>query len=198
MEKFLIPLEPRYEGYVPSEDECFKWWDEYEMMENIKAHSLVVANVALEIATLLKKKGYNIDFNLVKITGLLHDIAKTYTIKNGGYHSQLGAVWMLERTKNYSIAQGIIHHVYWPGPIDFKRFWLPLIIVYSDKRVKHDKVVSLKERQKYILNRYGKSYDRMQRILYSFEQASIIEKKLTKLTGVNLNAHTFNSRGMVI
>lgn len=86
-------------GSIPDEGECFRLWDEYEMMEHIKGHSIMVAKVALEISLRLKQKGYLVDEKLVYATGLLHDIAKTYTIKNGGYHSQLGAVWMLDRTK---------------------------------------------------------------------------------------------------
>ncbi len=196
-EKIFIPSKILSYGYIPSEEECYRFWDEYGMMEHIKDHSRMVAKIALNISVKLKEKYLFVDENLVYVTGLLHDIAKTYTIKNGGYHSQLGAVWMLDRTKNYAIAHGIMHHVFWPGPIDLKKYWLPLIIVYSDKRVNHDMIVSLEERQSYILKRYGKTYERMQRILYSFKQAREIEETLTKIIGGDLDACIINSRGMV-
>jgi len=196
-EKFLIPFKISTQEYIPGEEECYKLWDEYEMMEHIKDHSRMVGKIALAISLKLKEKNFFVNEKLVYATALLHDIAKTYTIKNGGYHSQLGAVWILDKIKNHAIAHGIMHHVFWPGPIDLKKYWLPLIIVYSDKRVNHDRIVSLEERQRYILNRYGKTYEKMQRILESFEQAKEIEKALSSVLGGELDACIVDSRGMV-
>ena len=189
--KPIVPFSAVSDGDIPSTEECFRLWDEYEMMDHIKKHSELVARVAVKIASKILKKGINIDIDCVRASALLHDIAKTYTIKNGGYHTQLGAAWMLDRTKNHAIAQGILHHVFWPGPLDIEKYPLPLIIIYSDKRVKHDKVVSLEERMRYILNRYGKSYERMQQIIYSFNQAREIEKIFNKILEVNLRCASF-------
>ncbi len=194
---YLVPLVPSQGGYIPSDRECFELWKQYHMMEHIRKHSLMVAEIATWIAIKLKQKNIRVNVECVRAAALLHDIAKTYTIRNGGYHTQLGSVWMLNETKNYALSQGILHHVYWPGPLDIEKYPLPLILIYADKRVKHHMVVSLKERMQYILQRYGKSYERMQRILYSFNQAHMLEKKLSKIMEVNLDAYTFDSRGMV-
>ncbi len=195
--KEFFPFSAKSDGYVPGVDECYRIWNEFSMMEHIERHSIQVATVAVEIATGVRSKGIEIDIEVVRACGLLHDIAKTYTIKNGGLHSQLGASWMLDRTKNHAIAQAILHHVYWPGPLDIKKYPLPLIIIYSDKRVNHDSIVRLDDRMEYILERYGKTYNRMQAILYSFKQARDLEKIFSNLLEVDLDAYTFNSRGMV-
>ncbi len=193
----IYPFPPISNTHIPSQDECVFLWNNYNMMEHIKEHSLMVAKVALYIGNRLNENGLNVNIPLIQATALLHDIAKTYTIKYGGYHTQLGAVWMLDYTKNHAIAQGILHHVYWPGPLDIKKYWLPMIIVYADKRVNHNQVVTLEERLEYILNRYGKTYERMQHILYSFKQARCLEELFGEILQEDLNESSFDSRGLV-
>lgn len=194
----ISPFPPISNGHVPSRDECILLWDQYNMMEHIKEHSLMVTKVALYIGNKLKTSGLDVDIPLIEASALLHDIAKTYTIENGGYHTQIGAVWMLHETKNHAIAQCILHHVYWPGPLDIEKYWLPLVIVYADKRVNHNKVVTLEKRLEYILDRYGESYERMQYILYSFRQARYLEEMFCKILQEDLNESSFDSRGMVL
>jgi HD superfamily phosphodiesterase len=54
---------------------------EYGMLENIVAHSLEVARVALILSIELNKKGQKIDLGLVEAASLLHDLTKTECLK---------------------------------------------------------------------------------------------------------------------
>lgn len=45
--------------------------------------------------------------------GLLHDIAKTYTIKHGGDHAMLGATFVRESTGNPYLAHAVYAHIAW-------------------------------------------------------------------------------------
>jgi len=145
---------PQPPGRIPSEDQCRAWWDNHGMLPHIKEHSLLVAGVATTLAELAAARGLGIPEGLtaaefvrsVRAAGLLHDLGKTYSIHHGGNHSQIGAAWTLELTGNPRIAQGVMHHVHWPGALDLGRHFLPLAIIYGDKRVKHDTIVDIDER----------------------------------------------------
>jgi len=156
------------------------------MLDNIRTHSLLVAGIATEIADLASRSGVAVHVQAVRASGLLHDLGKTYTVRYGGNHSQIGATRVMELTGNPAVAQGVLHHVYWPGRVDVRVHTLPLAIIYADKRVKHDRVVSLRERRADLLNRYGTTADRCRRIRRSFRQTEEIESKFGNLLGRDL------------
>jgi len=51
---------------IPTREECLRLMGEYGMLENIVAHSLEVARVALILSIELNKKGQKIDLGLVE------------------------------------------------------------------------------------------------------------------------------------
>lgn len=184
---------------APDEKACIFLWNKYEMLPNIREHSLTVAKIASAIAKAAFQQGYSINPALVKAAALLHDLAKTWCIRHGGSHAQLGASWALMETGNYGISQGVLLHVHWPWklPEGENLCILPIIIMYADKRVKHSVCVTLKERFDDLLIRYGKTTQARQGILISFEQARKIETGLSKLLGWNLDEYSFDCRGLV-
>ena len=54
---------------------------------------------------------------LSRAAGLLHDIAKSYTVQFGGSHAQIGASWVIDSTGSHKVAQAVYHHVEWPWPL---------------------------------------------------------------------------------
>ncbi len=182
---------------VPTEEECRALWDRYEMLPHIRDHSLAVACVASFIAEKAVETGLEVDPRAVRAAALLHDIAKTYSIHYGGNHCQLGGAWVQELTGNPALAQGVIHHVHWPWEIDVRKHFLPLTVIYSDKRVKHNRIVSLEDRFNDLLDRYGTTEYIRERIKGSFNQARDIENALSQAIGVDLHAHSFDCGGLV-
>jgi len=59
-----------------------------------------------------------------------------------------------------------------------------MVVNYSDKRVMHDRVVSLERRFIDLMERYGTSEQSMERILRHFEQASEVERVLARAAGI--------------
>lgn len=184
-------------GTTPGIDECYNLWDKYHMLEHIRVHSRLVAEIATWIASLAIKKNINCSYYIVLAAALLHDLGKTYTVNYGGNHSQIAASWIMEETKNPAIAQCVLHHVYWPGEIDLIKHFEPLVIIYADKRVKHDMLVTLDKRFDDILKRYGTNSIRREKILCSYRQNQCIEQELNNLLEVDLNAYSFNRRWLV-
>ena len=192
-------------GRIPTDAECRGWWDEYGMLGHIKDHSELVALVATTLAELAMGTGLGTLCGLssaefvqsVRTAALLHDLGKTYTINHGGNHSQVGAAWAMGLVGNPHIAQGIIHHVYWPGPLDLERHFLPLAVIYADKRVKHDALVGLEERFADLFDRYGHTPQSREWITRSLNQGRELERLFSTFLGEDIHAHSFDRRRMV-
>lgn len=191
------PAAPPKVSPIPTDAECLELWDAFHMLENIRTHSLMVALVATELTLRAEEAGMEVNVHEVRASALLHDLAKTYTISHGGNHSQLGGAWVQELTGNPAIAQGVVHHVHWPFDLDLAAHFLPLVIIYSDKRVKHNRLVALDERFVDLEERYGSTEYIRQRIRQSFEQARAIERALSQTLGLDINEHSFDRRGLV-
>lgn len=167
---------------IPSQKQCFQFMIKYGMLENIKAHSVTVEQVALKIARELLKTGLPISLERVSAGALMHDIGKTMCLNSSDDHAAKGKEICLDNDL-HEIADIVGEHVrlrdYGPSsPIGEKE-----IVYYSDKRVNHDVIVSLDQRLAYLLERYGKNLEYIcKRIRANFDQCRTLEQRLfTKL-----------------
>jgi hypothetical protein len=183
---------------VPSEAACRALWDRYEMPEHIRAHSEQVARFSVILAERAARRGCAVRVKEVLVCALLHDIAKNYTLRHGGSHAQLGAAWALAETGHAGIAQGILHHVYWPWPLREETLCtLPILVLYADKRTQHADFVTLEERFADLMERYGIHEQARQGIEISHRQSVSIERALSARLGVELDAYTPDSGRLV-
>ncbi len=182
---------------IPDDAACFALWDQYAMMDNVRAHSLMVADYATLLADMAHDLGHPICVDSVRASALLHDLAKSYTIAHGGSHAQMGASIVVQHTANREIAQGVAMHVHWPWDIPQNICAIPFFIIYADKRVMHDQCVSLEDRYQDLLARYGTNELHKANIRLSYEQGCNIEKALSALLECDLHAYTFDSGRLV-
>jgi uncharacterized protein len=75
---------------IPSIRECFYLMDKYHMLENIKAHSVVVARITCLIAQGLREAEVDISVEMATAAALMHDIGKTASLKSGRDHAEIG------------------------------------------------------------------------------------------------------------
>lgn len=178
---------------VPDEDQCVRLWDKYGMMPHIRQHCQAVADVAVEIVRRAEERksfsnGQVLNVPLVRAAALLHDLAKTYTIRHGGSHALLGAAWVREETGNPALAQAVLFHVSWPwkeGELEDVRnpLRLPLIVAYADKRVRHHERVTLAERFEDLMVRYGVNEEKRSLLSGYLAQTQRLEKALFERVG---------------
>ena len=184
-----LRLPPRG-GFVPDDEDCRRLWDKYDMLDNIRAHSSLVARVATTLAQRAAGRGLPVHVETVRASALLHDLAKTYCLRHGGSHAELGAAWVVQETGNLVLAQGVFHHVYWPWPLPVNDAAalcsLPFFIQYADKRARHDTFVSLEARFEDLLDRYGTTEDHRKGIRASYLQAKAMEEALSRHLGLDL------------
>ena len=138
----------------PSAEECMKLIEKYEMLPNIVDHSIQVKNVSEAIYNRLIDKS-NINPKLLTASALLHDIAKTKSIlENNMRHDLLGGE-MLRDLGFDDIAVIVENHVVFTGFDDEGPLTEKEIIYYADKRVMHDKIVTIDVRVDDLVKRYG-------------------------------------------
>lgn len=196
-----LPLPPaaRFDPSRPAPDDarCFEYWERFGMLDNVAAHSRFVARVATFLARRAVAVGLDVDVDTVRASALLHDLAKTYCILHGGNHSQLGGAWVAELTGNPVVASGVTHHVWWPFPLDIDRYFTPLAVLYADKRVNHNELVTIGERFRDLIKRYGIPMNLLDRINNTKMQALQLEELLSETLEVDLNACDFDSGRLV-
>ena len=163
---------------IPSVQQCFALMTKYEMLENIKAHSIVVERIASLMARSLQKAGENLSLEKVTAGALMHDIAKTQSLKTKEDHSAKGAEICLQNHLD-EIADIVAEHVVLKGFVPEGPILEKEIVYYADKRVNHDKIVSLEERLAYLVRRYGKGDEGLiRRMAKNFDLCKRVESKL--------------------
>ena len=177
---------------VPDDVACRAMWAEYGMFPHIGRHSEQVATLARALALRAAELG-PVPEGLVEITwaaGLLHDIAKSYTVQHGGSHAQLGSSWVVASCGNRRIAQAVFHHVEWPWPLPASLLHPVFFVLYADKRARHDELVTLDERYEDLLVRYGTSEHSIAAIHRGWKHAQTIERQLSAQLEIPLHEST--------
>ncbi len=160
---------------IPSREECLSLMSRHGMLENIVSHSLKVARVALFISVELNKKGQKIDLHLVEAASLLHDLTKAECLKTRADHART-AGQVLKEMGYEKVGDVVAQHIWLGKEGDPSCVSEEEIVNYADKRVMHDRIVSLGERFDDLKTRYGlnlKAMDYLERLqteIYGIER----------------------------
>ena len=159
---------------------CFELMERYSMLDNIRAHSIMVQKIATLMAMRLREAGENLHIEVVTAGALLHDIGKSLCLHTTEDHAAKGMEICLENHLE-EIAGIVGEHIRLESfektaPISERE-----VVYYADKRVNHDSIVSLKERLDYLLVQYGRNEEWIcERIRDNFRQCKKVETKLFK------------------
>jgi uncharacterized protein len=170
---------------IPSPGECEQLMAKYSMLPNIVAHSFQVMRVALAITDNLRN-GIEVNRDLVIAAALLHDITKTQSLVTNERHDISGGE--LLRNLGFTNIAGIVEqHVVLPDFNPQGRLEEREIIYYADKRVNHDKIVSIEERKNYLIQRYGNTEKIRNLIQQNISLVHNIEIKIADSMKIGLN-----------
>jgi putative nucleotidyltransferase with HDIG domain len=164
---------------TPSKEECFRLIHKMDMMDHIIDHSIMVSNVALCLCRFLGEKFPRIDIKGVCSAALLHDITKTRSFTTGEVHSETGGL-LLTQMGYPEIGDIIRQHVMLDTCTPDTPVSEQEVVNYADKRVLHDRVVSLEKRLEYIKVRYGAKPEFKDRIQLMWTKTAALEQKLFK------------------
>jgi putative nucleotidyltransferase with HDIG domain len=157
----------------------------YSMLPNIIVHSQQVMRVSLAITDNLKN-GVSINRDLVMAAALLHDITKTRSLETRERHDQSGGK-LLRELGFAHVGEIVKQHVILldfdpKGCLEERE-----IINYADKRVMHDRIVSLTERVEDLIQRYGTAEEIKNRILQNESKVIAIEKKIAGCMAIDVD-----------
>jgi putative nucleotidyltransferase with HDIG domain len=158
--------------------------DKYDMPLHIRAHSILVARIAMLIASKLDAEDVNVSIEKSVSGALMHDIAKFSCIQSHEDHCQKGKD-ICENEGFDEIADIVYEHVVLRNPVVDDEYNEKEIVNYADKRVLHDQVVSLQARMDDIKVRYLPKCPHIDISMFNHhhEICKIVEQKLfTKLS----------------
>jgi putative nucleotidyltransferase with HDIG domain len=169
---------------------------QYGMLEHIIDHSIAVARVALFLSIKLNRKGgQRIDLPLVEAAALLHDLTKTECLRTKEDHALTGSR-LLKGMGYERIGDVVAEHIHLSKEMDPSWISEEEVVNYADKRVQHDRIVSLEERFEDLKGRYGKS-ERALELLEGLRRATFeIERKIFSILKINpdhLQEHLFEA-----
>ncbi len=148
------------------------------MLPNIREHSFRVMQVAEFLGRALVAAGFELHLPLIGTGALLHDIGKTACLGTDRNHAHLGGD-LLAALGYPELAQVVREHVRLEaGAPDPRPLREAEVVNYADKRVLHDRVVSLAERFSDLEVRYGRTPEALVRIAAMAAQTRSLEAKL--------------------
>jgi uncharacterized protein len=163
---------------IPDAEKCISLMNTYGMLDNIKAHSIMVERVAGIIAKGLTGAGIKLSLAKVSAGALLHDIAKTQCLGSDIDHAIKGKEICIENDFN-EIAEIVGQHIRLNNYEPDMEVTEKEIIYYSDKRVNHNMIVTLEKRIEYLIKTYAKNEEVLiKSIEENFRICREVEKKI--------------------
>ena len=147
------------------------------MLENIVAHSLQVCRVGECLVDHIKLEGSQLNRKLVQAAALLHDITKTRSFETEENHALTGGQ-VLTDFGYPQVGDLVRQHVRLDNYSERQNLSEAVIVNYADKRVLHDRIVSLDDRMRYIQERYGTQPEHKRRIELLWEKTAALEKQI--------------------
>ena len=141
--------------HIPTLAQCLTWWDEWDVPENVKKHSITVSQAAYTLAVMMRNKGMTINSILTHRGGLLHDLDKIETLRLSGAHGKKAAAFIEE--KGYpEVAVIIREHIMSTilNPNADNRSWEVKLVYFCDKLAEGDQLVPFNQRLSALYERY--------------------------------------------
>lgn len=155
---------------IPSSEEIIRLYEEFHTPPHVRRHCGIVEYVALSLSKKFLEKGIGVNLDIIRASALLHDFVRVIDFRvfepsafpfqaseediqfwyqlrekyRGYHHAEVGAT-ILEARGYPEIAKVVRSHRFLQIEKGFAS-WEEKIVYYADKRVKHAKIVSLKER----------------------------------------------------
>ena len=159
---------------LPTRDEALGFLEKAGCSQGVVEHCEAVSRFAVRIAKAFHKKGFDVDVNLVEVSGLLHDIgrSKTHTVDHGvvggeiacSFDLPVSVVRIVERHVGGGIPKEEAKRLGWPAKDYLPQTLEEKIVCYADKRVEGLRTVSMNQALKSYVASLGKNHPAISRI----------------------------------
>lgn len=140
-----------WEFELPDLEESLGILRDHKVPKNVVEHSATVAAVGFFLAERLREKSVPVDPLLVHRGGLLHDLDKIWSLKEGNDHGERAAE-ILEKLGYPKLGEIAKRHVLHPERLP--RTWEEKLVFLADKLVEGKEVVGIRRRLSALLRRY--------------------------------------------
>lgn len=160
-----------------SEQEREELFREYRTPDHIQAHCREVGRVAGVIAEELDRHGYDIDVDLVRGAGYVHDVVrlrKNHDVEGAGILADRG--YLKE-------AKLVLHHMKYYPFNEVEDLDEQDVLCLADRTVKEDEYVGIDRRMEYLLSKPDCTPEKRKRILRARDTTRALIKQIEKVTG---------------
>lgn len=169
---------------LPSEHEALAILRKSGCSPDVTRHSKAVAKLAAEMAERLRKKGVNVDVDLVKIAALLHDLGRSKT--HSVHHAVIGAEIATSLGVPFEIVSIIERHVGggitaeeakilgWPNRSYVPETIEEKIVSYGDKLVEGSRKASIDRAIQDFQSKLGSEHPAIERLKRLHEEMSTL------------------------
>lgn len=164
-----------------TEDICYEMFREYNTPDHVIAHCQAVSETAVRIAEELNKHGFDLDLDLIKYSGLIHDVARVQED-----HDKVGAEILEAAGFNAEAAIVRVHMRY--DFDDFKDINETDMVCLGDRVVKEDRYVGIDDRVDYLIHKPGESPERTRRLLEKKEETKAFICEIERCIGRSLDS----------
>ena len=165
-----------------SQSEIQDLYVKWHTPDKVKAHCKAVSDVGVKMAEELNKHGYNLDIELIKGSGLVHDVARIYE-----KHELIGFDILSEM--GYEDEANIVKvHMRYPKYNEIQNLNECDIICLADRVVKENKYVGLDERIEYIIGKVPEGNpDVIERILLKKVETREVLDQIAQIIGKTID-----------
>lgn len=165
-----------------SQSEIQDLYVKWHTPDKVKAHCKAVSDVGVKMAEELNKHGYNLDIELIKGSGLVHDVARIYE-----KHELIGFDILSEM--GYEDEANIVKvHMRYPKYNEIQNLNECDIICLADRVVKENKYVGLDERIEYIIGKVPEGNpDVIERILQKKVETREVLDQIAQIIGKTID-----------
>ena len=142
--------------------------------QSVINHCRTVSKFAVKLVRAFQKKGYNVNVQLVEVSGLLHDIgrSRTHSVNHGLVGGEIAhslelpdsVVQIIERHVGGGIPKEEARRLGWPARDFLPRTLEEKIVCYADKRVEGLRTVPMEQALKTYVRNLGKNHPAIERI----------------------------------
>ncbi len=162
---------------TPDEKYCLYMLQKFKTPAEAKAHCICVGSLAVKIGEELNKSGANLNIALIRSAALLHDI-----VRNRPRHGEAGA--LICRLYGFDkVAKLVEKHMSYDKEDDLETISEQDVLCLSDKMMRGDKLVTLKDRATPVLHKFKDNSEALEKVNERYKKARELEIHINQVTG---------------
>ena len=164
-----------------TEEKCYELYNEFDTPERVKRHCAAVSDAGVRIGEALNRSGMKLDIDLIKMSGLIHDVCRRQED-----HGHVAA--RILESRGYTREADVVReHMYYDfNPIE--KLNETDVMCLADRLVKEDQYVGLDERVDYLIKKRKQTEETKEMLLQKKAETEVYIKQLESIIGQSIDS----------